>query len=177
MQPDGGVHCEADGECVSFNVKQLKEEAYKAKYIEPDYFDYEFGESKKIQEQSGDFWAFTSVIEMALVDYDKFNFVQKKYEQGVPLKDLRKFMPELASRDLEGVSPLASEYDYLDVEAFFNFCRKSPFDGQDRQSAYPFVALRNVNQIEMDEYIIGTWMKNHESMETYEKELNEISID
>ena len=129
MQPDGGVHCEAEGECISFNIEELTKAATKAKYIEPDYFDNEFGESKKIQEPSADFWAFSSVIEMALVDYDKFNFVQKKFEEGVSLKDLRNFMPELASRDLSGVSPQTMEYDYLDVEAFFNFCRKSPFDG------------------------------------------------
>ena len=103
LQPDGGVRCETDGECVSFNVEELTKAATKAKYIEPDYFDNEFGESEKKKEQSFDFWAFSSVIEMALVDYDKFNFVQKKFEEGVSQKVLRKFMPELASRDLEGV--------------------------------------------------------------------------
>jgi hypothetical protein len=124
-QSNGDIHCEADGECISFNVEELSE----ARDIDPDYFENQFGESKKITIDSGNFWAFSSVIEMALVDYDKFNFVQKKFDDGVSLNDLRKFMPELVSRDLEGVEPLTMKYDNLDVEAFFNFCRKSPFDG------------------------------------------------
>ena len=116
------------------------------------------------------------MIEMAVVDYDKFNFSLQKFSEGTPMEQLRKFMPELSQKDLAGVSAICSNYNSFNIESFYNFCRKSPIDGEDQQWAYPFVALKNVNQEELDEFIIGTWIKNHESMEKYEKKLDAISI-
>ena len=113
---------------------------------------------------------------MAVVDFDKFNFSLKKHNEGTDMSLLRYFWSELIGKDLEGVQPLTTDYDSFNIEAFYNFCRKCPFTKKVREYAYPFVALKNVDKNDMDEYIIATWLKNHESIKTYEKELDGISV-
>jgi hypothetical protein len=87
------------------------------------------------------------------------------------METLRKFSPELHNKNLEGVSAITSDYNTFNLEAFYQFCRTNPADGEDQQWAYPFMGLKNVDQTELDEFIIGTWIKNHESVESYEKDL------
>ena len=146
-QVDGDIACELpiEEQCISFNVEEL----VAAKYDDPNYFGHEFDEKyiykfpslEEQSEQEGDFGAFAGVIEMAVVDYDKFNFSLQKFSEGTSMEQLRKFMPELSKKDLAGVSPISSDFNSFNIESFYNFCRKSPIDGEDQQCAYPFVAL------------------------------------
>ena len=157
------------------------EELAANKYEDPDYFGHEFDESyiykfPSEEQQIDDFGPFAGVIEMAVIDYDKFNFAVMKYKEGVSMAELRKFIPELTKKDLKGVAPIVSDFDTFNIEAFYNFCQKHPADGEDQQWAYPFMALENVNQTELDEFVIGTWIKNHDSIESYQKKLDAISI-
>lgn len=113
---------------------------------------------------------------MAVIDFDKFNFAIKKFAEGTKMDTIKAFIPELNKKDLTGVSAISSDYDKFDIDVFYEFCRHSSIDGEDMKWAYPFVALENVNREELDEFIIGTWIKNHDSIESYQKQLDAISI-
>ena len=91
-QVDGDIACELpiEEQCISFNVEEL----VAAKYDDPNYFGHEFDEKyiykfpslEEQSEQEGDFGAFAGVIEMAVVDYDKFNFSLQKFSEGTSME-------------------------------------------------------------------------------------------
>jgi len=106
---------------------------------------YKFPSLEQQNTHEDDFGPFSGVIEMAVLDFDKFNFAMQKYAEGTEMEKLRAFMPELSKKDLRGVAPISDDFDKFDIETFYKFCRNSPIDGEDQQWAYPFVALENVN--------------------------------
>ena len=83
-QVDGDIACclDLEEECYSFDIQELSA----VKYDDPNYMGHEFDESyiykfpEETQEDAQeDFGPFAGVIEMAVVDYDKFNFALMKF--------------------------------------------------------------------------------------------------
>lgn len=98
-------------------------------------------DEQKVHDTSGaldsdqdDFGPFAALISVAIDDYDKMV--------------------------LETPS-LGQNYDEFNLERFYSFCRTDPKDGRDQSYLYPFIKLEKVNQFELDEFVIGTWLKNH----------------
>jgi hypothetical protein len=68
---------------------------------------------------------------------------------------------------------MTQDYDEFDIDLFYDFCRKNPMDGSAQDYIYPFINLTNVDQKEMDKFVIGSWVQNHRSEDVINQEMNE----
>lgn len=191
--------CEIDAQdnpdkCKSeFEIQDIYDRGY-YEMIGEDYWGKEWDESHiyKFEEdpnKKDDFVPFADVIQMALADFDRMVFCCQMIKEGFNIKHIRMGVPEFKKVSLVQIlSSLVTEndgsaiippkitfqdYNQFDVQLFYDFCRKNPFTDQSQDWMYPFVNLENVDQKEMDKYVIGAWIENHMSDEALKTEITQ----
>ena len=114
----------------------------------------------------------TDMIALSIEDYDKMIFASKLItgDSGdrciqVNLKDNSK------NKELKEDYVCLADYDQFNLELFYEFCRRNPETGNDNAYLNPFITLKNVDQKELDTFVIGTWMNNHLNREQMQAEL------
>ena len=157
-----------------FNIEEL---TYDYQNISTYYED--IWDEKKIYKfvapdpnEKDDIGPLTGMIELAISDYDQMIFASELItgEDGarciqVNLKDNSK------NKVVKDDYVCLTDYDQFNLELFYEYCRRNPQNGEDNGSLYPFITLTNVDQKEMDEFVIGTWMNNHLNREQMQAEL------
>ena len=92
-------------------------------------------------------------------------------KERVNIKDIALIAPEFKNSDPSKY--LSQDYNKFNIELFYQFCRENPIDGSPQDFMYPFINLTNVDQKELDKFVIGSWMQNHQSEDKMKQELSE----
>jgi hypothetical protein len=53
---------------------------------------------------------------------------------------------------------MTQDYDKFNIDLFYKFCRENPIDGTPQDFMYPFINLKNADQKELDQFVIGSWV-------------------
>lgn len=116
--------------------------------VDPEYMGHEFDEAyiykfNNEASETDDFTAFSTIIEMAVLDYDKMVFAMNKLNDGRPHAHIYKFLPGIENKQLVGldIPMMKQDYHSFNLSQFYEFCRKSPIDGSSNEYAYPFIKL------------------------------------
>lgn len=177
----GQIECKLDYEedeatepITQFNIEEMNQDYHNISTYYEDIWDekkvYTFEDPDP--NEKDDIGPLTGMIEVAITDYDKMIFASQLIttKDGdrcvkVNLKDNSK------NKEVKEDYVCLTDYDQFNLELFYEYCRRNPENGQDNGSLYPFITLKNVDQKELDEFVIGTWMNNHLNREQMQLEL------
>jgi len=117
-----------------------------------------------------DFVPFSDVIQMALEDFDNMVYLSKMARLGTSVEHISLIAPEF--KNLMPPQFMTQDYDKFNIDLFYEFCRVNPLDGSKQDFMYPFINLTNVDQEELDKFVIGSWVLYHRSEEVIKQELS-----
>lgn len=135
--------------------------------IGEDYWGKEWDEQyiydfkKEDPNKKDDFVPFSDVIIMALEDFDNIVYLSKMARKGARISDISLIAPEF--KNVLPPQLMIQDYNTFNLELFYEFCKTNPLDGSSQDYMYPFINLTNVDQKEMDKFVIGSWVQNHRS--------------
>ena len=181
---NGAVVCEYEecdievnqDQCKSeFEVQDILDRGY-YEMIGEDYWGKEWDETYiyKFDEESNkkdDFVPFADVIVMALEDFDNMVYLSKMGRQGARISDISLIAPEF--KNVLPPQLMIQDYDTFNLELFYEFCKTNPLDGSAQDYMYPFINLTNVDQKELDKFVIGSWVQYHRSEDIISREMAE----
>lgn len=156
------------GENISFEVDNISQtyliiDEYMTSLFE-DSMDMEFEHSKNLVQIC------ESQLIRALQDYDKFILASKLYENDELKEQVLDWAPEFKD-EIQANLAIAQEKEMFNIEGFYVFADMDvPNDRKDYK--YLFCGLERSENL--DQLIIGLWVKNHVSYEQMlEKFFNE----
>ena len=163
--------------------------------MEEDYWGQEYDESliykfdERDKDKRDDFVPFSDVIQMAVQDYDTMVYLCKMVNDGAQVSHISLIAPEFKNvtpprvlnrlttsncgLPFESPKIMSQDYDEFNLGLFYDFCKVNPLDKSPQDYIYPFVNLKNVDQEELDKFVIGTWVENHKKKDVMKKELSD----
>lgn len=93
---------------------------------------------------------------MALEDFDNIVYLSQMAREGTSVEDI-----SLISREFKNIKKdeyMTQDYDQFNLDLFYKFCRENPIDGTPQDFMYPFINLKNTDQKELDQFVIGSWV-------------------
>ena len=151
---DGDISCELGDKSVEFSIEELSGN----KAMQEDYMCGHFDESCVFSFAEGmDLEIIQRAVELAVEDYDRIVFGMSRLHKGDDLTTVQKFLPEL--KVAIEPSPMWQNYDKFDLDAFYKFCKENPIDHSTQPYMQSFLDLERTTEVE--EFIVGIWIKNH----------------